>query len=839
MKSTILICLLLLIEFTVQGQTIIPGGYVSGIWESSQSPYHIQGNIEIHYDSTLIIEPGVDLLFDSSYLFTINGRIDATGTLADSVRFTASIDSIGWKGIYFNQINVVLDSSFLKYCSVTRVKKTNEEGGALYIVQSDKIRIDHCLISNNSCEYEAGGIQIEEGDIFLTNSIIRDNTAYSGSGGIRCILSSPVFSDLTISNNSSAIVGGLYYYSNPDSALIHFKRLNIFNNKGGGIGGLALQFAPNVMLDQCNICYNEGDNCGGIGFYDNSYFSDSIPDGKNSIYFNKGGIANELYIYEYQYQPINIFVDTFSVPIPDNYHVFPNNSFNFIDGIQYGFINPLDTNLFISVLGSDENDGLSVEHPLRSFDYALRLIKEDPSNPNTLWVLPGIYHLTESESGSSIYLKDNTNIKAIQNNQVSVDGDATSRIITGVDVHNLQISGITIINGYTAIDGGGACLTNSFGKIDSCTFDSNVALDYGGGIYTKSTSLSLNSCIFINNHSGWGGGAYIGYFGTGTIRFNNCDFIENHSSGWGGGLHSDGANMSLLNCRFISNQSSHFGGGASFWGYYNPLLVGCGFYKNEALNGAGGLLLDETSTNGYFINCTFSDNISPEGSAMIIAESGMVQMTNSIIWNEDISSEDLIHIYDFEEEDSTILNIDHTDLQGGENSLIVEPGKIALNWLENNMNFMPEFTDPENSDYSLNWNSPCIEAGKGDTSGLHLPLTDLNGDPRIVNPRIDMGAYEYQFPVNINLPHPLDSSFRIYPIIASNRIKIEFPQTYWEDQLILKICSSTGSEVKSFGKIIGSSETEVDVSELSPGLYFIVILDSYNFLNTFKIVIAR
>ena len=297
--------------------------------------------------------------------------------------------------------------------------------------------------------------------------------------------------------------------------------------------------------------------------------------------------------------------------------------------------------------------------------------------------------------------------------------------------------------------------------------------------------------------------------------------------------------MSLLNCRFISNQSSHFGGGASFWGYYNPLLVGCGFYKNEALNGAGGLLLDETSTNGYFINCTFSDNISPEGSAMIIAESGMVQMTNSIIWNEDISSEDLIHIYDFEEEDSTILNIDHTDLQGGENSLIVEPGKIALNWLENNMNFMPEFTDPENSDYSLNWNSPCIEAGKGDTSGLHLPLTDLNGDPRIVNPRIDMGAYEYQFPVNINLPHPLDSSFRIYPIIASNRIKIEFPQTYWEDQLILKICSSTGSEVKSFGKIIGSSETEVDVSELSPGLYFIVILDSYNFLNTFKIVIAR
>src|SRR5690606_379149 len=45
--------------------------------------------------------------------------------------------------------------------------------------------------------------------------------------------------------------------------------------------------------------------------------------------------------------------------------------------------------------------------------------------------------------------------------------------------------------------------------------------------------------------------------------------------------------------------------------------------------------------------------------------------------------------------------------------------------------------------------SPAINTGTPDTTGLHLPLTDIDGSPRIYGQRIDPGAYEHH-------PAPVD-----------------------------------------------------------------------------------
>ena len=58
-----LICVITAI-LIASAQTTIPGGYVSGTWEESGSPYLIEGEVTVHSDSTLNIEPGVEVNFN-------------------------------------------------------------------------------------------------------------------------------------------------------------------------------------------------------------------------------------------------------------------------------------------------------------------------------------------------------------------------------------------------------------------------------------------------------------------------------------------------------------------------------------------------------------------------------------------------------------------------------------------------------------------------------------------------------------------------------------------------------------------------------------------------------
>ncbi|GAG54290.1 unnamed protein product, partial [marine sediment metagenome] len=53
----------------------------------------------------------------------------------------------------------------------------------------------------------------------------------------------------------------------------------------------------------------------------------------------------------------------------------------------------------------------------------------------------------------------------------------------------------------------------------------------------------------------------------------------------------------------------------------------------------------------------------------------------------------------------------------------------------------PQFVDPANDDYHLLLNSPCIDAG--DPTGDYTGQTDIDGEPRVINGRVDIGADEY------------------------------------------------------------------------------------------------
>ena len=95
-------------------------------------------------------------------------------------------------------------------------------------------------------------------------------------------------------------------------------------------------------------------------------------------------------------------------------------------------------------------------------------------------------------------------------------------------------------------------------------------------------------------------------------------------------------------------------------------------------------------------------------------------------------------------------SVSYSDVQGGEQDIYVGPG-CTLMWGAGNIDADPLFVDPGywddnevwvEGDYHLLPDSPCIDAG--DPNHPYDPNeTDLDGKPRIINGRIDMGAYEY------------------------------------------------------------------------------------------------
>jgi hypothetical protein len=198
----VLIILALLLSAAPIFADTIPGGDVSGTWYAANSPYYIAGSITIPTDSTLTIEPGVDVIFLGSYQFTIlHGCLEAVGTTTDSIRFFPQDTVTGWTGMQITTQN----TCHLTYCVV---EYANSSGIRLYASQNvyiSRSTIAHCWAT------WGGGITVNvNSSLRLFHSTIEHNTAVQadgGKGGGICVLwSDTVLIDSCIINDNYALV---------------------------------------------------------------------------------------------------------------------------------------------------------------------------------------------------------------------------------------------------------------------------------------------------------------------------------------------------------------------------------------------------------------------------------------------------------------------------------------------------------------------------------------------------------------------------------------------------------------------------------------------------------
>jgi len=350
----------------------------------------------------------------------------------------------------------------------------------------------------------------------------------------------------------------------------------------------------------------------------------------------------------------------------------------------------------------------------------------------------------------------------------------------------------SVVDGFTITNGHG--LKEQFGS---------YTLPFGGAIYCTGSGPTITNCIITGNKATYGAGIFAGRNGNPTIT--NCTIIGNNRPGIGGGYTGGGiycwwnSAATITDCTISGNH----GAGIYFHGTESPSaeISNCEITDNSCVgisfragtinnctisnNGNAGILCSVSGTaaatisnciisgnNANFdgggirmsarddgivtiINCTITGNQAIRGGGVSCRSTGNTIITNSIVRNN--TGKD-IYVWNFVMPPNGDWTTEPTELTVSYSCpgvIFVQKDPIfgdpILIFGDGNIDADPLFVEPGywdvngvwvDGDYHLLTDSPCIDAG--DPNYVAEPNeTDLDGRPRVLLGRIDMGAYEF------------------------------------------------------------------------------------------------
>ena len=216
-----------------------------------------------------------------------------------------------------------------------------------------------------------------------------------------------------------------------------------------------------------------------------------------------------------------------------------------------------------------------------------------------------------------------------------------------------------------------------------------------------------NSATIINNTIAENKfGIVVEMYSSGTIANNT---ITRNSQG----IHLHGQGSPIITNNIITE---NWDVGIHCWSTSSPTITNNTITKNGHMAwGDNSGIVCNNNSSPTITNNIISDNI-PYGIQESNANSDPSVNYNSI-WNNDSGA--------YYDEDSTVLTVPEIN---------AVPGNT------NNIAADPFFVDPTTGDYHLQSGSLCIDAGDNNAPGL--PPEDFDGQPRIINGTVDMGADE-------------------------------------------------------------------------------------------------
>ncbi len=237
-------------------------------------------------------------------------------------------------------------------------------------------------------------------------------------------------------------------------------------------------------------------------------------------------------------------------------------------------------------------------------------------------------------------------------------------------------------------------------------------------VYINNTNAVVDGFTISNgyNPGGFGGGVDIASGGT----LQNCNIINSQARDGGGvAIDNNGLvqNCSVFGNRADNNSGSGYGGGVRLLS--GGTIRNCLVYGNSSVALGGGINIWDAGT---IQNCTIVNNNAPNGGGVRCRGNSVMQNSISYFngttnWVTDGSS------YSFSNNCTT----------------------PALPSGTGNITSDPLFVNYTTGDFHLLSSSPCINTGIN--QAWMSAATDIDGNARIFNTTVDIGAYEYKVPV--------------------------------------------------------------------------------------------
>jgi hypothetical protein len=587
-------------------------------------------------------------------------------------------------------------------------------------------------------EGRGGGIDIYCENCEVRNCIIQNNIAESG-GGICVDNSSAVIKNCMVQNNTSMVGGGVLCRMNGTAFFSGTSiRYNVAKLGGGGIR-----------------CWYES-------------FTVFDPENRCNIYLNYSSYGSD-YLKWDESQAQVIYVDTFTVLNPDQHFIYSADDYHYpvndltID-IQHAKIEPVNNDLYVNpVTGSDDNDGLSPENPLKTIALAYHIIASDNLNPLNIYLSPGVY--SSSTNNEKLPLNGRSHVSLIGTHPDStiISADSNSYFLhTYGLMEDFKFENISFESNYnssTSPLGGiriNLCNQVLFSRLifRNCIADGWSAIYSGYNDNIKFSDISINSCIGNSCISIWNS-----FEPSKNFEIENL-IVDNYRP------YPDPED---LDGGHVLNLGGKLSGPGLYSGSVKNIQITDNVKTVDPLWGPGGTvaITSHKFVDVDIVNVTVGHNVvrNDMGTAINATEGANVNIYNSIFYGDSLYE---LSLGSFSgTDDPATVNVAYSDIEGGEEDVINWYNQNTLNWLEGNIDADPLWDTTSATPYELPWDSPCIDAGvpiyeegmalpyikienekivlyKHDGDTLHIPSTDLAGNPRIVNGRIDMGAYEFQ-----------------------------------------------------------------------------------------------